>query len=620
MSNLVIQESKPLIPVKSDLNILMSSSPKHLKVTQAMVEDFIWNPVLGAEVLLNEKLDEYQKARLKLCWHVPRVMDSSGFSSAKTKNVWILSVLRCLLMSDHVGGVYYQVFSTGQKTYWPYFAEANRRSRIFRAQIGVVKMEKGDQEGKATMKGPSCWTCSFKNNSQIMMPAPGFLQDAKTQASIRLNDLWIDEWTKIEATGSEGIDEQLIGRATRHCFNQDHPLWCNHQMFLATAEDTMHPAYERYLSYLTEVKRGNPDYALLSYSQKDLSSRIYRDGVTFKQKFREKRVLIDMKKNRTRAGYLQEVLGIWSKNGKGLYTQDIIDKCYEIGAERKSTPIIAANNEVEKDSAVLKNVFYFLGIDPSKGDNNKADDGALVALRASARVPEPTSEERDWRVEPCYAYKVRKCDAAQWAAIIHRKHQHFNFTRMMMDPGGGGVWIRPELAKPKQMIRDRETKVRPIGCYEDEGTMMVNAAFILSMFKISDHRISQVWGDISMKTSDNLNDAAHTCLLEGMVSGILGFPQKFRERTESDVSDWPDERRNAALLIDMSIRQLQAIAVATEQDGKTAYTKNNARIFSAKGKKDFAYALMYAYTAFLAWLKSIDSNFEVDDENSDMAG
>lgn len=264
-----------LTDIKASVNILTPSVPKRHKITDTMIEDFLIDPVLGVTVLFGEKLDAFQGCRLKICWWVPRVMDSSGFSSAKTKNVWMVSNLRCLLMSDRVGLIAYPVFEQGKQSYWKYFAEVAGRSPIYRANIGKPRVYgldgKSEEMGKATLKGPSCWTMDYKNGSQIMMPAVGFMQDARTMASLRINDLYPDEHTKAEAHGSTGIDDQLVQRATRACYNQHHPLWRNHHLFSATAEDTMHPSYDRYKSYLDEVTKGNPDYALISYSYKDYS-------------------------------------------------------------------------------------------------------------------------------------------------------------------------------------------------------------------------------------------------------------------------------------------------------------------------------------------------------------
>jgi hypothetical protein len=595
-------------PASCSLNILVSSAPKHLRITDTMVCDFLCDPVLGAEYLFKECLDEFQKVRLVISWWTPRVMDSSGFSSAKTKNMWIVGNLRCLLIGDHVGLAAYPVFGTGQQSYWKYYQEVAARSAIFRANVGrrrIIGLDgKSEVEAKATLKGPSCWTCDYKNSSQMMMPAVGFLQDARMMASLRINDLWCDEHTKSEATGSTGIDDQLVQRATRYCFNQEHPLWCNHQFFCATAEDTMHPSYERYKSFLDEARKGNPDYFVFSFSYKDYSDLPFgKTNKTFKQVFREEKVIRDIRKNKSLAGFRQEALGIWSKNGKGWYNRELIDRCYDNGREREIQPMVSRQDEWVKDKTKLKRIYYFLAGDPAKADTRKADDGSLVVLRLEPRTDLPSCDLVDWKMDYVWAYRVRRADASQWAAIIHRKHQQFDFSGIILDPGGGGQWVRPELAKPKQLIRDVETKVRPIACEEDEATM-VTGDFCLVMFKRGDAKIARLWGDLNMRGDDNLVDAAHSEFHEALELGVIGFPRTYRQWGREVTSGWSEEKQWACRLLEMGARQLMKVSVRTNDDGSTYYSKNKAREFSAKGRKDFAYAMMYAFTRALLWIKT----------------
>lgn len=602
------------------LNILTPAIARRWVITEGMIQDFIEDPVLGVKVMFGEDMDVYQRVRMKLFWTVPRVIDSSGLSSAKTKCLWWVSNLRCLLISDHVAGVYYQTFSQGQGTYWKYYAEAARRSPIFRHHLGVMNAENTETKGKAQVRGPSCWTCSYKNASMVMMPAPGFLQDSKSQASIRLNDLYIDEWTKIESTGTEGIDQQLIGRATRACFNQHHRFWCNKHIFLGTAEDSMHPAAERYNNFNKQIAAGSPDYATPSFSFKDYSDRIMpkTGGLTYKEKLREVKVMRDMKINKSKAGYLQEALGVWQKNGKVLYNGEFFDTAYDTGQQR-GTRVLCHKDEDWSPPAKRNEIRWFLGADPAKADQAKADDGALVVLRAEPKVPQPVNVF-DWKLDFVWAYKVRKADGPQWSGIIHRKDKAFNFDQIEMDPGGGGNWIRPELRKAKQIIQDQEVTVTPIGCKEDEADMPVFGKLTLSMFKLKDAQIEAMWGHMQLKGTDALTDVAHQEFCDAWEKGYFGLPPKVKTLPREEVAGWTDERRWAALLLEVMVKQLQSINVQTNPDGSTYRSKNQARSFSAKGRKDFAYAAMFAYVAFLVWFKSNADDFKVNPEDEEMCG
>ena len=70
------------------------------------------------------------------------------------------------------------------------------------------------------------------------------------------------------------------------------------------------------------------------------------------------------------------------------------------------------------------------------------------------------------------------------------------------------------------------------------------------------------------------------------------------------------EKKWALKNLDAARLQLSNIQVLTRDDGTLALTRNNARQFSASGKKDLAYACIYAYIRFLAWLKMGEMDLE----------
>ena len=604
------------------VNILVPSTPKRLQITETMICDFIIDPVLGVEVIFKEKLDAFQRARLKICWWTPRVMDSSGFSSTKTRGMWWVSTLRALLLPNHVCGVYYPNFESGKRIYWKYFREVALKSPLFQAQCGrdrVIGLDgKSEEMAKAMDRGPSCWVFQFKNESQIMMPAPNFLQGAKTQAGHRFNDLYIDEWTKVESVPGkgEGIDDQLVGRTTRDSYNKKHPIYCNHHLFLATAEDTLHPAYSRYKDYLKEMKSGNPDYYCFSFSFKDYSDLPFDSSSSFKDKFREDRAVKDIRR-KGRAGYLQEALGFWSKNGKGWYTQDMINHCYAVGRSNGSDYYCSRN----EDPLGFK-AHYFLGVDPAKAEEKKSDDGALVVLRVVPLLDSLPNDTRAYALSYCYGYRVRKADVAQWSGLIHKKHQHFRFSGICMDPGGGGIWIQPELRKTEQKIGSVPMTVRPIGTLEDEENILVAADFVLSMFRPRDMRVKATWSNIDAMKWENLIEVAHEEFRDGLTQGI-GFPPPFKQIPREKTQSWPQEKLSAINCISDPKTgvgaQLLRIFVVTTDGGIAQLSKaTQARKFASRDRKDFAYAAMYAYVSFKMWLSNTSDEVESNPEDAAM--
>jgi len=320
------------------VQIITPVIPKRLTVTAQMLEDFLCDPVLGFKVILGIDLDVFQRCRLKYYWWVPEVIDSSGFSSGKTIVDWGYVQLRCILLSysgsAHDAGVYYPVFETGKRTFWRYYSTVT--APIFSAHLGRLD-ETGEEKGSAKVQGAACYMAYFKNGATVAMPAPSFMKNAFSQSSLRFNTMLIDEWTHIDAS-SDGIDSQLIGRVTKESWNQSHPIWSNHITFSAPAKTQLHPAHERYSANEKQVKRGNPDYATISYNFKDYSDLPTRDGGTFK-KFRVQRTIDTLRDKLDRADALGEVFGVWSKSGKGWFTEEAILSCVELGRQRNLEPM-----------------------------------------------------------------------------------------------------------------------------------------------------------------------------------------------------------------------------------------------------------------------------------------
>jgi len=259
--------------------------PKHLSITPTMIEDFLIDPVLGMYVIFGVKLDIFQAVAVRTMWWVPNVLDSSGFGTGKSFRIWLVSNLRAMLIGGQQIVAYYQDFQSTKDIYWANYPRfGSNQAPIFAAQLGRVD-EEGLSEGKDNTRGSACYKQYFKNDSCIFGPAPNWLQGAKGQAGRTFHMAMIDEWTKVETmtpkdtklTGEDGnliggIDQQIIGRVRAVSFNQHHMLWGNHIIFTATAESTLHPAYQRVKQFQKEIDSGNPNYAMITACFKDFSN------------------------------------------------------------------------------------------------------------------------------------------------------------------------------------------------------------------------------------------------------------------------------------------------------------------------------------------------------------
>lgn len=318
------------------LNIHVNSTPRHLKVTPTMVDDFLIDPVMGLKVIMGIECDAFQANRVRTYWWVPDVMDSSGVGTGKTIAAWAALNLRAVLLGDQHMGVYYQFFDSGKRNFWKYYRII--RHPLFRAQLGKVDLL-GEKEGKANTQGPACFMQWFKNDSVILMPAPNWNQEAEGQAGTDLNVALLDEWTKSEriskgrdgTAGDSGINKQILARVRRYSRNQHHPLWGNHRLFTASAESPNHPGWARYQAFQREIAKGNPKFACISYSYKDYSGRRTSTGRSYRETYRDENMYLSLKAQVTAAEFKRQALGLWAKETRGWYSEEAIRRCVENG-------------------------------------------------------------------------------------------------------------------------------------------------------------------------------------------------------------------------------------------------------------------------------------------------
>lgn len=268
----------------------------------------------------------------------------------------------------------------------------------------------------------------------------------------------------------------------------------------------------------------------------------------------------------------------------------------------------------------VDSIRYFGGVDPAPAQSARNDDGSIAILRArlisggegmdaSARRPyqgeetprfsdSPSDYETSW----CYLRRLRDADSSQWSGIIHGLHRGFSLSKLLMDMGasGGGLYIKKDLAKPRQKIEGIETECTPIVALDE---MAIRGHFILHAFKRSDPGIELLCG--KMAGDDVLLDWAHTEMRQAVMKGQTRWPKRYSECTQDELLRLGEENIWSLRNLEASLDQFQNIGVAmTEDKSSFDLTKNGARQFSAaKGRKDHQMSMMLAWIAFLIWLR-----------------
>jgi len=549
-----------------------------MKLEPEILMKLLRDPVMAGELLTTKSLDTFQAARLRFCWFVPDKVDESGWSSGKTIGEWIYAILRAVLLPDHRVGVYYPVFGTGKAEFWNYFNEA--ASDLLMDQYA---------EGKNEFHDPSCYRKVFKNRSTIELPAPGFMKDAQTQASRRFNTLIIGEYT-MSALAGDGVDE-LLGRNSRQAWNQNHPVWANHTLLSAHAEPPGHPARK----FVTAKKRAIAGkFSAREVHQNGVITFCYKDwtdnpfppapDITFKQKFRDNKAINQSLRSLTKSQIICRLLGVSAGDDRGWYPEAVLEKLLSSEAR----PMVARPPGC--------NGLYVLGGDAAPGQGDKSDSCFVEVWRAVQVTASANWTWFDgakyWHIAPCYAHTFKNVSSPQYSGLIHGLHMRFAFSRVVLDPGGGGAWVYKDLMSREQIIDNEKMIVTPL-CTRDE-PLQSDKQPIVVMFKRGSE-LDTLWAPHFLRSDEGLIEAAHRRHRASIEAKEYAIPQQLQKRSRAETSAMLSGETWAQRCMDTIFKQTTKVTEKVDNEGRPIVSSRGFKMFGSKIKKDGAYARLYAY-------------------------
>ncbi len=555
-----------------------------ISLDQKFIEQFFFDPVMAARVLMGAKLDVFQACRLRTYWFVPWVIDSSGVGTGKSEIQFIYANLRCILFPNHIAAVYFPNFQTGKDVFWPKFEAYEEKSATFCAQFpsGARKQD----EAKANLRNPGAWIRSYKNGSKLFILPGDFKGDSKNQASRDFNTIVVDEWLRCEDMG-DGLDRQIIDRARRASYNQRHPIWANHVKLLGHAGSMQDKGYRRFKGFRQKIRDGSSAHALISFCFRDYSKPY--------QKYLNTSLKETQQASMSRDAFRRQWLGIWAVDGENYYPMAIVmlaRRCSIVPMTKRIHP---------------KEVFV-LGKDVAPPGSVHADFCAWVVLRIVelfAHQDRATLEKdgRFYHLSFVFAHMLRNRRASQLAAITHQLHLNFGFSVITLDPGGGGLWVLPELRESKQLLHGIEKRVTPLTTRNDPLQMMRQP--IVSLFKRGgdfDGLIEQGY-----RTGDEgFIERSHMLFRDAWYGRQFLYPARVQDRAREQMQGWSRERMFAQHFLDMTAKQVAAVRQLRRPDGTKLVSGRGFGLFEAKGKKDLAYAALYAFMGGLLWMQDQD--------------
>jgi len=575
-----------------------------IQLSEDLVARFLCDPVMAATVLMSADLDVFQRVRLRYMWFFPELIDSSGISTAKSEVVFIWANLVAMLLTNPEGEakrkvvVFYQTLAVAEDTFWAKYDKYIERSWVFKSQL---KVGRGGKYGTSTKNGK---IQTFLNGNTVQIMAGAFNRDSDTLASMRCTDAAVDEFTVVDKMG-RGIDLQLRGRATGATFNKNHPLWSNHIVLLGHAEGSDHPSNKRVVALRKAIRDGGFGHGLFTSCYLDYRGR-YKRYLDEKEVKRGKVSLSKME-------FDWVWLGVNRGGSRGYY-------------DSKDRELVYSREVLPEFKRTHSSLIYTMGADVSYGTGRKIDDNAVVVLRSRylGSVP-PASmagvydlEGEYWEIKPAWAVVMAGQSVDQYAGVIHLLHQKFGLSVIVMDPSGGGGFVYRKLPDKKQLIEGSWKSVAGI-CMEEQSSLYPEADPVFRFFKRGDPVLDQLWDQNQMRGDEGIVEGAHDLLSKAFSTNSISWPLPLSERSKVEREGIPFPDMEILGHLEKVQTQLGNVHVVTNTQGETRFSLRGFRMFKAKGKKDGAYALLYAFAGTIAYLKSLSAEDKDGDEDDFIA-
>lgn len=538
-------------------------------LSQIDLEELQNNPILAASFVLNIDLPPHEQVSIEDMWFRKFYMESSGRDVAKTFRIAVVSALRAVLFVDKVEGYISHTFH-GAKLIFKYIDDWYDTVSKFRDCI----------RGKPN-HAADAWICRFKTRSEIRCVPPDIAKSSLRLRSERWNDGYIDEWVHFpEQLVIDRVMNVICTRANKEYFLTRDKKLQNHISYLSSPDFKFNPAYKRVQYFLKKIKEGDEDFALHRYNYLDIPPNW--------EWIIDKKVFEMARETAPAVIFRIEWMGRWEDNSEGYYLASEIRKI------RKTFIDIKLEGDADKE--------YILGIDVARSPAGKGDDFTISVFEVG-KIPIFISQVR------CNNIRLDEMAGRVFGIL-----ENFKVSLIMMDPGGGGIFLADQLAKKEQILTVQGAKVRktvtPIVQMGSDG----EGQAILCMFSSGTKILKQIFQKI--KGDDELINRAHSFLKsafekERVVSPLelkeFEIGKRYKELVPVEEKEIK-EKYKILLAIDETFRELIAVETLKDKEGNPKRTANGFFSFVSRQRKDSAYSFLYGHFGCHIWeeLKRIE--------------
>jgi len=577
---------------------------------------FLHDPVFMNYALFKRDMPPHQRLEMRLMWFRPFYVGTDGYRAGKSTTATYVQMQQCALISGWQEGILSHTAKGTHYLFRDHIKTQYDTNQIFRALIAK----------KPTMGAE--WRIEYKNVSSITAYPSDLLNNSMRLESLSLHGGTLDEVTSFPKP--DVIWNVMLNRVTMPVPKVASLLGITNTVrLLGAAKYSFQQIYKArngqgglvqyVIQEMGKWAKDNPDQNPLNYvfMSMNLDEHLPPDEVCWacdgnteyigrqadgKDYVRCKSCgYVRVAWRRFFASTLKTMNDASHLMGRKLFNmrwrgrwQDTSDEVY---APIATEAMAHADCKIELQRPKEDKSIYTIGVDIGTGATERHSVSGISVLKFSP--PDP-------HFRYVYAKKLR-CSLTDLSGHLHNLADLFSPSVIMIDTGGGGVWLvdKDHLGNPEQKIPTSKGTIKktvtPLIMMGD--TFEENGRRVLQLYTPKNYLFEHSLG--SMKSSDQLINFSHE-LTSGLIdAGYLICPLGYSEEEQSqqydDVVDAVSEARQGLL----------TIGIEQDQEGIPLLTGNGFLAYTPK--PDLAYSLVYGTTAMYLYnqMKSEDKDDEV---------
>ena len=553
-------------------------------VTAMMVEDMMFDPVLACKVLLGIRVPPHQELRILKMWSTRFTVDDSGFSTGKSFTYAAVSAIRSMLFAGRISGVLSGTFRQGKLIFQNYERWAYA-SKIFRCSLQ-------SHQGKPRLiHGQEVHVANFRGGSEIRVLPPNLMQDAERIKSERWNDGYVDEWSIFP--NYDIITSTIYGRCTwPNEFNQVCAVRGNHFHLASTPQYQHSPSYSLIQMVDQNIERGSKIYGRFTSNYRHVPRTKQWQGLVDYQAIHGMQTLNPPGMVRS------EVDGVWQSDSQSFYLSKEVDdvRAIQVCHQLQRLP----GNDV-----------YLAAFDMARGSKQTRQGSRDDFAISIGKIHGGRGKLR-------HVLTVRKSGitARNASGIVHELHRKFQFSWLMCDPGGGGLFVMDELEKEIQSIRNKDELCYPILNYDGSNSGVLGERILVSFARGSEF-VKKLYG--GMQSESVLVNRMHSLFVDSIRCGNVELAHsydwtstKLRGNDLNSIRDYLNkatgisESTRAQMEMDLAVRQLILVDVIRDAAGSPIMDSYGMFKFKSKQKKDSAYSLAYLHFLWILYMRVLN--------------